>query len=361
VTFIAFLQSLLNDVQGPVFVIVGGHSCHRSKKTKEFVAANARRLSLFVLPPYPPEMNPDQRLWTNAKRDNVGRTAAQTVDGLKNGLNRATEDSMPSRPLSEASSAIPTSHTSQRSNPNTYEPTSWFRIGTNQVSGSRWSRPSARCRLPITDQVLQSITLPLRCGGVAVDARHDVLRWHSLRYHRSRSDVTARSDPNSTYYSCPVADHRVRFNYRRVFIDFPPAFMRRGILVDKFSHYSRTITNDSAVANKPSNSGIGTDCDSVAYVCAVGDARSLADRAAVADAHPIFDHAASSDSNPFMDCDLIADKAVQSNSNWIADQRRPWILLRGQQPPFFRVAENAVLAHDAVIAAIKQDRTRSPG
>jgi len=81
-SFIAYLKKLLHDIRGPVFVIVDGHSAHTATKTRAFVQAHQRRLSLFFLPPYSPELNPDEWVWKNLKHDRVGRSAARTVDEM---------------------------------------------------------------------------------------------------------------------------------------------------------------------------------------------------------------------------------------------------------------------------------------
>ncbi len=81
-SFVAYLKKLLHDIRGPIFVIVDGHSAHTAAMTKAFVQAHQRRLSLFFLPPYSPELNPDEWVWKNLKHDRVGRTAARTVDEM---------------------------------------------------------------------------------------------------------------------------------------------------------------------------------------------------------------------------------------------------------------------------------------
>jgi transposase len=89
VNFIAFCEKLLGDIEGKIFLIVDGHSSHTSKATKNFVAAQGGRLSLFFLPPYSPMLNPDEWVWKNVKHDNVGRLAARTKEEMRNGINKA--------------------------------------------------------------------------------------------------------------------------------------------------------------------------------------------------------------------------------------------------------------------------------
>ena len=58
--FIDFCKRLLNDADGPVFLVVDGHPTHRSKATKTFVASTEGRLKLYTLPGYSPQLNPDE-------------------------------------------------------------------------------------------------------------------------------------------------------------------------------------------------------------------------------------------------------------------------------------------------------------
>jgi transposase len=71
--FIGFLQRLLHDVPGVLFVIVDGHPAHKAKLVTRFVASVAPRLHLFRLPPYSPELNPDEWVWNDLKNNGIGR------------------------------------------------------------------------------------------------------------------------------------------------------------------------------------------------------------------------------------------------------------------------------------------------
>ena len=71
------------DTDGPVYLVVDGHPTHRSKAVKEFVASTDGRLTLFVLPGYSPQLNPDEWVWKNVKHDRVGRTSVTGPEQLK--------------------------------------------------------------------------------------------------------------------------------------------------------------------------------------------------------------------------------------------------------------------------------------
>ena len=82
--FIDFLKALLDSVPGKIFLIVDGHPVHKAKKVSEFVKEKADgRLSIFFLPPYSPDLNPDEWVWNNVKNDRIGRGVIMSADDLK--------------------------------------------------------------------------------------------------------------------------------------------------------------------------------------------------------------------------------------------------------------------------------------
>lgn len=81
--FIEFCKKLLADTDGPVYLIVDGHPTHRAKIVKEFVASTDGALTLFTLPAYSPQLNPDEWVWKNVKHDRVGRTSVTGPDEFK--------------------------------------------------------------------------------------------------------------------------------------------------------------------------------------------------------------------------------------------------------------------------------------
>jgi transposase len=81
--FIAYCRDLLHDDGGIVFLIIDGHPVHRSRAVKEFAASTEGKLRLFFLPPYSPELNPDEWVWKNVKHDRVGKTAITSFDDLR--------------------------------------------------------------------------------------------------------------------------------------------------------------------------------------------------------------------------------------------------------------------------------------
>ena len=80
--FVEFCAKLVHDCPTPVFLIVDGSSAHTAKIVKEYVGSTGGRLSLFFLPPYSPELNPDEWVWKNVKHDAVGRAVAMSKGHL---------------------------------------------------------------------------------------------------------------------------------------------------------------------------------------------------------------------------------------------------------------------------------------
>jgi transposase len=87
--FIDYLEKLMLDIPGPIFLIVDGYPSHKSKETLEFVQSTEGRLNLFFLPPYSPELNPDEWVWKNIKHDWVGKMASRNIVEMRNGIDKA--------------------------------------------------------------------------------------------------------------------------------------------------------------------------------------------------------------------------------------------------------------------------------
>lgn len=71
--FIDFLKRMLHKADRPIFMVVDNHAVHRSKEVREFVKSTAGKLRLFFLPPYSPELNPDEHVWNYLKNHKIGR------------------------------------------------------------------------------------------------------------------------------------------------------------------------------------------------------------------------------------------------------------------------------------------------
>lgn len=75
--FIEFLKRLLHKADRPIFMVVDNHAVHRSKEVREFVKSIEGKLRLFFLPPYSPELNPDEHVWNYLKNHKIGRQSTK--------------------------------------------------------------------------------------------------------------------------------------------------------------------------------------------------------------------------------------------------------------------------------------------
>jgi transposase len=78
--FIEFLAKLIKGATNPIFLILDNHPIHKSAKVAEFVAKQQGRLKIFYLPPYSPELNPDEQVWNHVKNHSLSR---ELIDNLK--------------------------------------------------------------------------------------------------------------------------------------------------------------------------------------------------------------------------------------------------------------------------------------
>jgi len=76
--FIEFCKMLIADVGRPVFLIVDNSQVHRAKILKAYAEESNGMLTLFFLPPYSPDLNPDEWVWKNVKHDKLGRASAKS-------------------------------------------------------------------------------------------------------------------------------------------------------------------------------------------------------------------------------------------------------------------------------------------
>lgn len=73
-TCIAFLAKLIGHFKGQkIHLVLDGHSVHKSKAVREWVAARPDRIELHYLPAYAPHLNPDELVNADLKRQLADR------------------------------------------------------------------------------------------------------------------------------------------------------------------------------------------------------------------------------------------------------------------------------------------------
>ena len=80
---VACLRQLLRQLPGKLLVVWDGAPIHRAKVVQAFLAAGAAaRLQLAPLPPYAPDLNPDEGVWNHLKRVELKNRCCQDLDEL---------------------------------------------------------------------------------------------------------------------------------------------------------------------------------------------------------------------------------------------------------------------------------------
>lgn len=81
--FCEFLRRLLFRARRPIFLVLDGHPVHRSARVRKLVQSLNGKLQVFFLPPYSPELNPDEWVWNDLKNNGVGRMSITGPEHLK--------------------------------------------------------------------------------------------------------------------------------------------------------------------------------------------------------------------------------------------------------------------------------------
>lgn len=80
--FLTYLKRLMTGATAPIFLIVDGHSIHKAKIITDFVKTKQGMLEIFYLPPYSPQLNPDETVWAHLKRT-VSRKIVKDINDMK--------------------------------------------------------------------------------------------------------------------------------------------------------------------------------------------------------------------------------------------------------------------------------------
>jgi len=71
-TFKNFLEKLVHDSESPIILVVDNHKSHKSGIIIDYVKSTEGKLELHYIPPYAPQLNPDEQVWKNIK-ENVAK------------------------------------------------------------------------------------------------------------------------------------------------------------------------------------------------------------------------------------------------------------------------------------------------
>lgn len=81
--FIAFLKNFIKYRRKPLIIILDGHPAHRAKSVASFVQSTKGKLQLVFLPPYAPDLNPDEFVWKHLKDSGIRKLPLYQNESLK--------------------------------------------------------------------------------------------------------------------------------------------------------------------------------------------------------------------------------------------------------------------------------------
>ena len=83
---ILFLDQLLSELQGFLYLFWDNITIHRSSNVKEFLGAHNDRLITRRIPAYSPELNPDEFVWNAMKYQELPNFCPTSMEELKNAV-----------------------------------------------------------------------------------------------------------------------------------------------------------------------------------------------------------------------------------------------------------------------------------
>ncbi|MBE7508232.1 MAG: IS630 family transposase [Planctomycetia bacterium] len=90
--FIHFLKDFLRGRARPVLLVVDGLPAHKAKGVSAHVQSLEGRLELHFLPPYAPDLNPDEFVWNHAKQNGVSKRPLRANESLVARVNADLEN-----------------------------------------------------------------------------------------------------------------------------------------------------------------------------------------------------------------------------------------------------------------------------
>jgi transposase len=81
--FVKLLKQLMRHRKKPVYLILDGLPAHKRVLVRDYVKATKGKLSLFFLPGYAPDLNPDEFVWSHVKRTGTARRPLQQGEKLQ--------------------------------------------------------------------------------------------------------------------------------------------------------------------------------------------------------------------------------------------------------------------------------------
>ena len=81
--FVQFLREFVRGRSGIVYLVVDGHPAHKANAVKHLIKELKGKLELHFLPPYAPDLNPDEFVWSYMKTNGLSKKPLRKNESLK--------------------------------------------------------------------------------------------------------------------------------------------------------------------------------------------------------------------------------------------------------------------------------------
>jgi transposase len=94
--FQTFLQQMIKYSRKKIYLVIDGHPAHKTKMLNAWLLENGTRIEVFFLPPYSPELNPQEYVNQDVKTNIIGKkrpiNKAQMRANVEDFMNRRKKD-----------------------------------------------------------------------------------------------------------------------------------------------------------------------------------------------------------------------------------------------------------------------------
>lgn len=81
-----FLQRMIRYSRQKIYFVTDGHPAHKTKKLNQWLEQNKERIEVFFLPPYSPELNPQEYVNQDVKTNIIGKKRAINKAQMRNNV-----------------------------------------------------------------------------------------------------------------------------------------------------------------------------------------------------------------------------------------------------------------------------------
>lgn len=85
--FETFLKQMIKHSRRKIYFVTDNHSAHKTKKLNEWLLKNKKKIEVFFLPPYSPELNPQEYVNQDVKSNVIGKHRPINKGQMKDNVN----------------------------------------------------------------------------------------------------------------------------------------------------------------------------------------------------------------------------------------------------------------------------------